>query len=113
MGRNNMASLASSLQHLLVLGLPLMATALVNVNGRQCRCLPGDACWPAADAWAALNETVDGRLIADVPIGSPCHDPNYDLLACENLKANWLEVAPQYVRDALYHLSVLLEGKGK
>jgi hypothetical protein len=109
MGRNN---ISSSLQRLLVLGLPMLATALPDVNGRQCRCLPGDACWPAGDAWASLNETVDGRLIADVPIGSPCHDPNYDALACENLKANWLEVAPQYVASLFMTLTFLCCQRG-
>ncbi|KAJ5174331.1 uncharacterized protein N7482_000208 [Penicillium canariense] len=62
-----------------------------SYSSSQCRCLPGDACWPAPSAWASLNSTVGGRLIATVPIGSPCHDPNYDAVACAALQAGWTE----------------------
>ncbi|OQE16278.1 hypothetical protein PENFLA_c028G01910 [Penicillium flavigenum] len=55
----------------------------------DCHCLPSDSCWPAPSAWASLNSTVGGRLVATVPIGSPCHEPNYDAAACAALKANW------------------------
>ncbi|KAJ5379865.1 uncharacterized protein N7496_002293 [Penicillium cataractarum] len=60
----------------------------------SCRCMPGDDCWPAASAWASLNNTVGGRLIATVPIGSPCHDPNYDAAACTALQNTWTEPQP-------------------
>ncbi|KAH7392252.1 FAD binding domain-containing protein [Phaeosphaeria sp. MPI-PUGE-AT-0046c] len=56
----------------------------------DCLCLPGDACWPAQDTWATLNSTVNGKLVATVPIGSPCHDPTYDAGACDELKKQWL-----------------------
>jgi hypothetical protein len=36
-----------------------------------------------------LNQTVSGKLIKTVPIGSPCHDPTYDEAACTELKAQW------------------------
>ncbi|KAK0385546.1 hypothetical protein NLU13_6725 [Sarocladium strictum] len=55
-----------------------------------CRCLPGDACWPSVQEWQRLNQTVDGRLVATVPIGSPCHDPHYDEAACKQLQDDWL-----------------------
>ncbi|KAJ0423016.1 hypothetical protein BJY00DRAFT_63218 [Aspergillus carlsbadensis] len=55
----------------------------------SCHCLPEDPCWPASNKWDALNSTVGGRLIATVPIGSPCHDPNYDEAACAALQADW------------------------
>ncbi|KAK7187413.1 hypothetical protein DPSP01_002537 [Paraphaeosphaeria sporulosa] len=55
----------------------------------SCRCFPGDSCWPAASAWASLNSTVGGRLIATVPIGSPCHDPNYSDADCAALQSAW------------------------
>lgn len=54
-----------------------------------CRCLPGDACWPSTAAWDSFNETIDGRLIANVPIGSVCHDPTYDEEACAALQESW------------------------
>lgn len=56
----------------------------------ECRCLPGDACWPTVQEWQQLNKTVDGRLVATVPIGSPCHDPHYDEAACKKLQDEWL-----------------------
>ncbi|TDZ67337.1 FAD-linked oxidoreductase ZEB1 [Colletotrichum trifolii] len=55
----------------------------------SCRCLPGDACWPSTDSWNTLNTTVGGKLIATVPIGSVCHDPNYDEAACTALRNSW------------------------
>ncbi|KAI0179866.1 FAD-binding domain-containing protein [Hypoxylon sp. FL1284] len=56
----------------------------------ECKYLPGDANWPSKDEWAALNSTVGGRLIATVPLGSPCHDPNYDEELCASLQEQWL-----------------------
>ncbi|KAJ5252910.1 hypothetical protein N7489_003320 [Penicillium chrysogenum] len=62
----------------------------------DCHCLPSDSCWPAPSAWASLNSTVGGRLVATVPIGSPCHEPNYDAAACAALKANWNMPQPHF-----------------
>ncbi|KAJ5972923.1 uncharacterized protein N7479_002841 [Penicillium vulpinum] len=60
----------------------------------DCHCLPSDSCWPTPSAWASLNSTVGGRLVATVPIGSPCHVPNYDAAACAALRANWNKPEP-------------------
>ncbi|KAJ5778831.1 FAD linked oxidase N-terminal [Penicillium paradoxum] len=62
----------------------------------ECHCLPTDSCWPAPSVWDSLNKTVDGRLIATVPIGSPCHAPNYDAVACATLKADWYTPEPHW-----------------
>ncbi|KKK21266.1 hypothetical protein P175DRAFT_0450907 [Aspergillus ochraceoroseus IBT 24754] len=58
-------------------------------SSSQCYCMPGDSCWPSDSTWSSLNSTVGGRLIKTVPIGSPCHDPNYDEAACAALQADW------------------------
>ncbi|KAK2745697.1 hypothetical protein FQN57_003594 [Myotisia sp. PD_48] len=61
-------------------------------DAHECRCFPGDSCWPATDEWNQLNTTVGGRLIATKPIGKVCHDSEfgyYDKEACDSLKANW------------------------
>ncbi|KAI9793346.1 MAG: hypothetical protein M1816_000238 [Peltula sp. TS41687] len=58
-------------------------------HSSTCRCLPGDACWPNADEWAKLNRTVQGRLVATVPLASVCHDPNYDAAQCAALMEGW------------------------
>lgn len=76
----------------------ISAQTVISVNASQCYCLPGDACWPATSQWSALNATVNGRLVATVPIGTPCHDPHYDEVACAALQSNWnfpqLQYAP-------------------
>lgn len=58
-----------------------------------CRCFPGDACWPSAADWAAFNATVDGRLIATVPVASVCHEDfpgvRYDADKCAEVRADW------------------------
>ncbi|KAH0493142.1 hypothetical protein TgHK011_008062 [Trichoderma gracile] len=56
----------------------------------SCKCFPGDACWPSSSDWAAFNKTVDGRLVATVPLGSPCHGASYNATECQFLKDNWL-----------------------
>lgn len=63
----------------------------------SCHVLPSDADWPSTSVWDSLNSTVSGRLIATVPIGSPCHDPNYDAAACAVLQNNWTVASTQYV----------------
>lgn len=61
----------------------------------KCRCLPGDDCWPSKSSWDDLNSTVSGRLVETIPIGSPCHDPNYDAEACAALQARWTDPSLQ------------------
>ncbi|OMP84254.1 6-hydroxy-D-nicotine oxidase [Diplodia seriata] len=70
----------------------------VAQNSTDCKCIPGDACWPAADAWAELNTTVSGKLIANKPLAHVCHDPDYDEAACTELKSQW--VWPIVFQDA-------------
>jgi hypothetical protein len=64
-------------------------------NAQDCYRLPSDADWPSDKAWSTLNATVNGKLVATVPIGSPCHDPTYDADACDALKASWLNPLTQ------------------
>ncbi|KAL3473682.1 hypothetical protein BJX99DRAFT_233117 [Aspergillus californicus] len=66
----------------------------------DCHCLPGDSCWPSAKKWDALNSTVDGRLIATVPLGSPCHAPTYDATACAELQDAWELPETHYVSSS-------------
>ncbi|KAJ4012637.1 hypothetical protein NW752_008350 [Fusarium irregulare] len=67
----------------------LLALAKASAES-SCKCFPGDDCWPAEDDWKSLNTTVGGRLVATVPLGSPCHDPNYDAEECKRLQSEWL-----------------------
>ncbi|KAI0126627.1 hypothetical protein BJ170DRAFT_629451 [Xylariales sp. AK1849] len=68
---------------LLLRGSPTLAST--------CKCFPGDSCWPSQGHWDSLNNTVEGRLIATVPLGSPCHDPTYDEDQCASLQNQWLD----------------------
>jgi len=66
----------------------------------DCKCFPGDACWPSTSTWSSLNETVNGKLIATVPLAAVCHDgstshpdwPAYDEAACAALQQRWYVV---------------------
>ncbi|PMD28796.1 FAD-binding domain-containing protein [Hyaloscypha variabilis F] len=63
--------------------------SVVTVVASSCRCLPGDSCWPTTKQWKALNTTVGGRLVATIPLGSPCHDPTYNATECAILQGEW------------------------
>ncbi|PYH45020.1 putative isoamyl alcohol oxidase [Aspergillus saccharolyticus JOP 1030-1] len=66
-----------------------LTSTVTATNASDCHCLPGDSCWPSTASWDALNSTVNGRLVATVPVGTPCHAPNYDADACKELQSNW------------------------
>ncbi|OBR11033.1 FAD binding domain-containing protein [Colletotrichum higginsianum IMI 349063] len=68
---------------------PFAGAAVLERAAGDCKCFPGDACWPATAQWNALNTTVGGNLIATVPLGSPCHDPTYDAAVCASLQSQW------------------------
>ncbi|KAH8652522.1 hypothetical protein BX600DRAFT_418016 [Xylariales sp. PMI_506] len=70
-----------------VLSSWLLGAAAAGSSG--CKCFPGDSCWPSRSEWNALNKAVGGRLVATVPLGTPCHDPNYDEATCEYLQSQW------------------------
>ena len=73
----------------------LLASAILGVFAQAsssdgCRCFPGDACWPSDREWARFNRSIDGQLVTTVPLGAPCHEPNYDAEACDALRQAWL-----------------------
>ncbi|GME30197.1 putative FAD binding domain protein [Neofusicoccum parvum] len=74
--------------------LVLAACALGGValadNSTDCKCIPGDACWPSTAEWSQLNQTVGGKLISNKPLAHVCHDPDYDEAACDVLKEEWV-----------------------
>ncbi|KAK2591115.1 hypothetical protein QQS21_011203 [Conoideocrella luteorostrata] len=73
--------------------LDLGIFAPVSLFGKTCRCFPGDTCWPSLKDWNAFNETVGGKLIATIPIASPCHDDfggvAFDGPECARIQENW------------------------
>ncbi|KAI0446173.1 FAD binding domain protein [Xylaria telfairii] len=76
---------------LLFAGCFLSNTRTVSAGGfsSNCRCIPGDKCWPSQQSWSRLNATVHGRLIAAAPLASVCHVPTYDEAACTALGKVW------------------------
>lgn len=66
---------------------------LSNTSGSSCRCFPGDPCWPSSAQWSSFNASIGGKLVATVPIASPCHDTfpgvSYDAEACAAIRASW------------------------
>ncbi|KAH7326310.1 FAD binding domain protein [Stachybotrys elegans] len=66
--------------------------------GRACRCFPGEPCWPSNNDWDRLNQTVNGKLIATVPIASPCHDTfegvAFNATECARIQEAW--VIPEF-----------------
>nr|QQW45469.1 FAD-linked oxidoreductase CalF' [Aspergillus stellatus]BBM05079.1 putative FAD-binding domain-containing protein [Aspergillus stellatus] len=86
------------LAKLFLLSLSLLSPALGLVPRQapssSCKAFPGDAAWPSAGAWNALNRTVGGRLIATVPLPSVCHQTPFGTFnedACAAMKTEWLE----------------------
>ncbi|KAK8029895.1 FAD-dependent isoamyl alcohol oxidase [Apiospora rasikravindrae] len=93
-----------SLQRLFTLGLAAVAASMAvkprdanDLTSRpgpkpSCRVLPGDAAWPKPEAWAKLNDTIKGQLIASVPLASVCHDTpfnTYNAGMCATVQQTW------------------------
>ncbi|KAJ5085929.1 hypothetical protein N7532_010700 [Penicillium argentinense] len=72
------------------LGLAVILPSIAASDSSSCRCFPGDDCWPSVSTWNSFNQSVDGRLIATVPLATPCHAPEYNEKKCETLKEGWL-----------------------
>ncbi|KIJ64540.1 hypothetical protein HYDPIDRAFT_111875 [Hydnomerulius pinastri MD-312] len=74
----------------------LALVALVAAS-QQCKCLPGDSCFPDSATWAEFSKTLSSPVISGIrPLASVCYsdDATYNASAC--MMAN----ASQY--DALY-----------
>lgn len=77
------------MRNFLISSLLALATGSSAAAKESCKCFPGDSCWPSDAEWSRLNSTVGGRLVATVPLGSPCHDPTYNAEECKNLQSEW------------------------
>ncbi|KAL4888148.1 putative isoamyl alcohol oxidase [Aspergillus ambiguus] len=67
----------------------ILGSTSAAVPAVRCKYIPGDPEWPEAPVWSKLNRTVNGRLIATVPVGSVCHYPDYDEARCNELTTKW------------------------
>lgn len=78
---------------LLILPSLIAAASVTNAQSfanQTCRFLPQDSEWPSHEEWSELNTTINGRLIATIPLASVCHDPNFNETACAALVAGWI-----------------------
>ncbi|KAI9649057.1 hypothetical protein NHQ30_001624 [Ciborinia camelliae] len=90
-----MTSIFASMSSLLPSMVPFgsfegMATA--SPIASNCRCFPGDSCYPNSSEWNLFNQTLGGKLIASVPIAAVCHYGQFDTYneeACATLQDNW------------------------
>ncbi|KAJ0423136.1 hypothetical protein BJY00DRAFT_299751 [Aspergillus carlsbadensis] len=71
----------------LILFLALAIPATLSGPPEQCRCKPGETCWPSDDDWRALNETLQGVLVRVRPVGHVCHGTSFNLHACEQVRS--------------------------
>lgn len=84
-----------SFQSFLSLGLAATAAAKFlapHKANASCRVLPEDAAWPSSSEWTSLNSTVEGRLIASVPLGAYCHDLPFNIYnetMCAEVQADY------------------------
>ncbi|KAB5588741.1 hypothetical protein CTheo_7818 [Ceratobasidium theobromae] len=67
----------------------LVAPAILSTTLAAESCTADQSCWPSSKTWAFFNSTIAGKLVAPRPAAWPCHDPNYDETACNNVKTNW------------------------
>ena len=69
-----------------------------TVSPSDCKCFPGDDCWPTAEEWSEFNSTIGGKLIATVPLAAACHDDEwatYDNATCTKMQNAWLDPETQ------------------
>ncbi|KAI1158381.1 hypothetical protein F5B18DRAFT_641143 [Nemania serpens] len=61
---------------------------------KKCYCLPGKSCWPTHEQWANLSATLRGGLIKSYPLGSACHEPQYNVTLCTETREarEWPEI---------------------
>ncbi|PLN80797.1 FAD-binding domain-containing protein [Aspergillus taichungensis] len=83
----------------------------LSARGGQCRCHPGEPCWPSLDEWQAFNRSIQGNLVQVHPIGSVCHEPNYDKAACERVStlssnSTWRASQPGSQQDYAWEVSL-------
>ncbi|KAM7193097.1 hypothetical protein V8F33_007969 [Rhypophila sp. PSN 637] len=69
-------------------------------NGAKydCKCFPGDSCWPTTQQWQKLNTTVGGNLVVSTPPAASCYNTfqgplgnldTYDAAKCAEVTANF------------------------
>lgn len=81
--------LGSNLQ--LLLCLAGSVCGLCAPHPESCKAYPGTPSWPSAHTWAALNQTLNGRLLRPSPPGAVCHpsQSTYNTSQCSQVADEW------------------------
>lgn len=60
----------------------------------SCKASPDSPDWPSPREWAALNQSISGRLLQPPPPGAVCHpgQPTYNAAACPALDVAWFDL---------------------
>ncbi|KAF4607956.1 hypothetical protein EYR40_000292 [Pleurotus pulmonarius] len=66
----------------------LAALSRVQVDGRQCRCLYGQSCWPSDAQFALLESQVSQPLVHPIPPASACYTEGQSSVNCSDFLAN-------------------------
>ncbi|KXG47233.1 FAD-binding, type 2 [Penicillium griseofulvum] len=71
--------------------LTLLAFAGIGYASQTaCKCTPEDSCWPSVDTWNALNKTVSGKLIHNLPVAISCYPgPYQNAQECADVYSQW------------------------
>lgn len=57
---------------------------------KDCKCVPGDSCWPDLSKWNALNNTLSGKLIHNNPRAQVCYPgSDYNEDECQFVNDQW------------------------
>ncbi|KAL4892468.1 hypothetical protein BDV59DRAFT_180015 [Aspergillus ambiguus] len=58
-------------------------------HASSCRCRPHQSCWPSLRDWNALNDTIEGNLVALRPAAAACHPHEADEVFCKIVTEQW------------------------
>lgn len=75
----------------LLLCLTSSVSGLYTPPPESCKAYPGTSSWPSAHTWAALNQTLNGRLLQPSPPGAVCHpgQSTYNTGQCSQVAEEW------------------------
>lgn len=85
-----------------------VSSDIITRNGQryQCKCYPGERCYPSTPLWKQLNATIGGTLKLALPPNAPCYKsvdgiPTYDAAKCADVQRNSLDEQWKYGLDSL------------
>ncbi|ETS80728.1 hypothetical protein PFICI_08257 [Pestalotiopsis fici W106-1] len=97
---------AGNLSHLFSFG----TLQVTKAEQRPCKVYPGDDEWPSSQAWQALNDITNGRLLQPRPKAAPCYSGSeYNSTRCNEISEKWTDPATHY-DDPLEMMAPIYQG---